>query len=250
MNWAMKRPIKRSSDKFLLVAMAIAADRNCICTINQKSLMEDTALDPKTVCAGIARLREAGYIIDTGERNGTTKQIIVWRLASHEDHQKRESLTPPKTVVLTPPKTDKLPENGSLLLFPAKPPISEVEQPQKRVCSLGVLSLEEENKKESKTLPQTKRGKSSEADPEFDRFWSAYPRKTDKGHARKAWAAAIKKTTAEVIIQGLEKCEFSPEPKYRPHPATWLNGERWTDEPNKITPVSQKQADDERWGRF
>jgi hypothetical protein len=72
---------------------------------------------------------------------------------------------------------------------------------------------------------------------QFDTFWAAYPRKVGKGAARKAWAMAGKKVSDIVICASLEYQRragaFDVEPRFIPHPATWLNGERWADE---ITP--------------
>lgn len=70
-------------------------------------------------------------------------------------------------------------------------------------------------------------------DEGFEEFWSLYPRKTAKGHAVKAWRAARKKAPTEVIMAGLQQQIpgiSNSDPKFIPHPATWLNGERWADE--------------------
>jgi len=69
--------------------------------------------------------------------------------------------------------------------------------------------------------------------PDFAEFWLAYPRKADKGHARRAWSKATNKTTANVIIAAAERYRDDPnrEPEYTALPATWLNGERWLDDP-------------------
>lgn len=74
----------------------------------------------------------------------------------------------------------------------------------------------------------------------FDEFWTAYPRRDDKGHAVKAFTAAMRKTDAETIIDGARKfattCERERrERKFIPLAATWLNGERWGDEPGGAT---------------
>ena len=71
----------------------------------------------------------------------------------------------------------------------------------------------------------------------FDAFWRAYPRKQDKGHAEKAFASACKSTPPEQIIAGVERAQWSPNPKYIPLPATWLNGKRWLDEVDTRDPV-------------
>jgi len=68
---------------------------------------------------------------------------------------------------------------------------------------------------------------------EFDLFWATYPRKIAKGQAVKAWRAAIKKANAATILAGLKAALpkwAQTDPKFIPHAATWLNGERWADE--------------------
>ena len=65
----------------------------------------------------------------------------------------------------------------------------------------------------------------------FDEFWSAYPRKTDKANARKAWTKAVKKKPpSEIIAAAASYAATRPEPKFTAHASTWLNGERWDDE--------------------
>lgn len=69
----------------------------------------------------------------------------------------------------------------------------------------------------------------------FDEFYTRYPRKVGKGAARKAFARALKIASLEEIIEGLENSVHyweseGTEKQFIPHPATWLNGERWCDE--------------------
>lgn len=72
-----------------------------------------------------------------------------------------------------------------------------------------------------------------DADPLFEEFWAAYPRKAAKGAARRAWSKAILRTEPSQIIAGAQVYSVDPnrEPQYTAHPATWLNGERWLDGP-------------------
>lgn len=90
-----------------------------------------------------------------------------------------------------------------------------------------------------------------DTDPDFSAFWDAYPRKVGKGAARKAWLKAVKRAgSARVVIDGAERFarEVAAQQKvdrdqnrgrntmeFVPYPATWLNGERWSDavEPGK-----------------
>jgi len=88
-------------------------------------------------------------------------------------------------------------------------------------------------KPERKHDPPTPRKRGAVDDPKFEEFWRAYPRRVDKGHARKAWPAALRSATTDEIIAGAkryaEKREGGDE-KFTMHPGAWLNGERWTDE--------------------
>ncbi|MGW4883392.1 hypothetical protein [Streptomyces murinus] len=75
------------------------------------------------------------------------------------------------------------------------------------------------------------------ADTGFDDFWAAYPRKVAKGTARTAWAKALKRGAepADVIAAAARAAAqwraAHTEVRFIPHPTTWLNGERYDDEP-------------------
>jgi len=70
-------------------------------------------------------------------------------------------------------------------------------------------------------------------DDDFRRFWDAYPRKVAKGSARRAWHKAVLTADPLDIITGAIRYRDDPnrEDAFTAHPATWLNGERWGDEP-------------------
>lgn len=66
---------------------------------------------------------------------------------------------------------------------------------------------------------------------EFDAFWQAYPRRIAKGAAIRAFRSALKVATFSEIMDGVRRyAQTGPVPKYTPHPATWLNQQRWADE--------------------
>lgn len=100
--------------------------------------------------------------------------------------------------------------------------------------------------REEKRREEVKQPKSS---PDgFDEFWSAYPRKSAKGSAEKAWSkirpnADLLKT----IIAAVESAKLSPQwqkddGQFIPHPATWLNQKRWEDE--TVTSASSPVANE------
>lgn len=81
------------------------------------------------------------------------------------------------------------------------------------------------------------------APTEFDHFWRSYPRKVNKGNAKKAFEKAMKQTDLQTIMSGLETLRIQVAGKgqeYIPHASSWLNGERWTDEVAQPVAVGQR----------
>lgn len=67
----------------------------------------------------------------------------------------------------------------------------------------------------------------------FSEFWMVWPRKVAKPQAEKAWTRATKRADPEAIYSGAVAYASNPhipEKNFIPHPATWLNGDRWNDE--------------------
>ncbi len=66
----------------------------------------------------------------------------------------------------------------------------------------------------------------------FDKFWSAYPAKKAKRQAEAAFDRALKRGSLTAMLAGIEAAKASREWRegFIPHPATWLNGDRWLDE--------------------
>jgi hypothetical protein len=82
---------------------------------------------------------------------------------------------------------------------------------------------------------------SSSVDDGFTEFWAMYPRKIGKGAARTAYRRALKKTEHPNILTALHLYNLTrpQDPQYIPHPATWLNQERWADETENLHPTNK-----------
>jgi hypothetical protein len=93
--------------------------------------------------------------------------------------------------------------------------------------------LEEEQPVPDPTRPRIRVSNGVTPDVTFDDFWSAYPRKAGKGAAKTAWTKAVSKASAAHIIAAAERYRDDPnrEDGFTAHAATWLNGERWDDDP-------------------
>jgi len=71
---------------------------------------------------------------------------------------------------------------------------------------------------------------------QFSEFWLAYPNKVGKPKARASFAKAMKRDEFEVIMDGLRRyIRTRPPDRDWLNPATFLNQERWNDEPATVT---------------
>ena len=87
---------------------------------------------------------------------------------------------------------------------------------------------------------------------EFEEFWCAYPSRSNnpKATARASYRRARKTATYKEIMAGLERYEFSSDPRTRPMAATWLNQRRWecqrvdlAEDPWGLGALQQRQPD-------
>lgn len=71
----------------------------------------------------------------------------------------------------------------------------------------------------------------------FAAFWAVFPKRPNnpKPLARTAWTRALRTATAEEIMEGLGRYEFSPDPKMRPMAVTFLNQQRWACEVHDLS---------------
>ncbi|MCQ5790071.1 DnaT-like ssDNA-binding domain-containing protein, partial [Escherichia coli] len=99
LRWAKKVKTGSSSSKSVLTWLADMCGADLCAYPSVSALAEVTELNKKTVQDSLRHLMEIGLIVDTGERKGRTKQIVVYRLIGVEESvaepeytQKRESL--------------------------------------------------------------------------------------------------------------------------------------------------------------
>lgn len=86
-------------------------------------------------------------------------------------------------------------------------------------------------------LPET-------ADVSFDEFWALYPRKVARKTAQAKWKK-LGKRKQQAALKHLKKSPYaSSDPQFIPHPTTYINQERWDDEPLP----TQSHYDEQIWG--
>jgi hypothetical protein len=80
----------------------------------------------------------------------------------------------------------------------------------------------------------------------FEKFWEVFPKKVDKGAARRAWRSALKKADPELIIEKAKAYADDPnlpEKRFIKYPGSWLNAEAWNNPPlpERSSPNRQDQ---------
>lgn len=152
MRWAKIVKTGRSSAKSVLTWLADMCGADLCAFPSIKALVEATELDKKTVQASLQYLIETGFIEDTGERRGRTKQIPVYRLLGVEEsisdsehtqkrehYQKRERLKTPKNgdVKQKEPENGCLESNQRVPFFPSNDPKNGIRNPPKEPKDLN-----------------------------------------------------------------------------------------------------------------
>lgn len=92
--------------------------------------------------------------------------------------------------------------------------------------------------------PKRRRPAAQTEDPHFDEWYKIYPRHDARLDAVRAYNRALRKpgVTVETLLDGARRYRRLVEAERREKrhmalPATWLNGERWNDEPTRIRAV-------------
>lgn len=91
-----------------------------------------------------------------------------------------------------------------------------------------------------------------EKDARFDEFWDEYPRKVGRAEAKRRWARLDCDSMADQVLIGLRRCKASRDwkgrdAKFLPYPATWLNAEGWSDEPDSGDTTASSRAKAAAW---
>lgn len=108
------------------------------------------------------------------------------------------------------------------------------------------LNLKNKNKKiiKESTLKSTKEKSALSTGRNFDKLWSVYPRHEGKQAALKAFEKInpddeLLERMINAIIAQKKSAQWA-DPQFIPHPATWLNGHRWEDEPTQARPHEKR----------
>ena len=198
LNRAFKADIKKSSLKFIMVALADYANEEGQAYPSIQTLNSKTSLNRKTIIAGLIQLESLGYLKNTGKKVGRTRSITVWQITEPgEQSQKRDSL---------------------------------VSSPKNGICSSpekGTAKVSQKRHTEP-SVPLTT-SVTTRLNVSFDDFYKIYPKKIKRKDSQAIW----KKLTAEqrqAATDGIKSFTANKDIQYVAAPDVYLRGERWNDE--------------------
>ena len=254
--WAMDEGRQRklpASVRHVLLVLADRANGARFCWPSLPTIAADTGLSART-CHTAVHVLEAEKLVRLERRGRLTYYHILRPTNGLDGDPLQPAVSDPvrSDAYITPRPMQQLqgsepPEAASLQPLQGLPlqPLQGSEPPEPpTIATIASIDLDpcksqpsilaaianKPVKKENQERKEERLSASASSAREFDAFWQSYPRKVGRGHAAKAFAAACRKAPPEVIIAAVQQAVWSPNPRFIPHPTTWLHGERWTDE--------------------
>lgn len=199
--------------KFLLVALCDEASEDGKgISVGQKRLGMKCGTSERSVRSNLAQLRERGWIVDAGrdpKYRTTRHEIVVEKLGitpeevAGQGPEEVAGRSGQPEVERRPDRKLSVPDTGSGL-----PPTQE--------------------------LPVTTTQELELIASDFAVFWAVYPRHEGRATAETSWGKVMRSsTTAGEVLAGAARYRDDPnrEAGYTLHASTWLNQERWNDDP-------------------
>lgn len=241
--WAWSQKVPTSTARLVLLGMADICRDSGIVWASQQTIADKIQMSLRTVRDAVNVLAELGLISLTA-RVGRT-DLIRFNLTPvilFADGPEADDWDEP-----TPANAAGTPANGSITpANAAGEPIYNLEDNPKTALARESLFEDSRSADSPRILSPSRNFPADHPDSHdaFEEFWRRYPRKEAKALAKKAFERAWPKLKpreadpggrlgallAAIDHQGLAQ----REKRFVPHPATWLNGERWLDEAPRV----------------
>ncbi len=187
-----------------------------------------TCLEP----AGVATRTPAGVLLHTPDDAASVRSASAEPQPAAQPHPRPAARPGPEQARPTARSGGSTARPTARLA--AATPSTSTEKPTEPPCSPPAGQLALADPEPPAALHPVRAVHGSDADVWFAEFWTSYPRKAGKGAARTAWAKARKRgVPPERIVSGARRYAADPnrQEQFTAHPATWLNQERWDDDP-------------------
>lgn len=231
MTWAWQQDTLSSGERLVLLALADHAGEDGECWPHTARLAEKCALGPKVVQRHLTALHERGIITKVERRKRSNGTLAGWLYRLEIDgcaSDRGDSQYPSETG------TGVTHERGlPVPLLEGTP--STPQEPSLEPSSVTVtFSLSQDTVTEGTQLETIADARARTTDDGFAEFWSMYPRKIGKPKCGQRWRRMTREQRAAALRALPDHLEHwrrnASDVRFVPHPLTWLNAERWTDE--------------------
>lgn len=207
-EWVLDAPISDRAHRVYAILARYADNETLQAFPSRETLAKRAHCNAKAITKAINELVAIGAVTKQHRRQGESYQSNIYTL-----RRVGPILTPPRVNFDTGVGSDLTPPRVSDDLLTITTELEPVE--------LEPLNTIESN---------------------FAEWWTVYPRKTGKPSALRAYKKALKKVSAELLLE--KAVELRDQPgrveKYTPYPASWLNDERWEDETVVVLSESER----------
>lgn len=212
-----------SRDLRILGLLYAFANREGRCWPSRKELSRLSGLPVGRISTATSRLVQFGWLTKAG--NGGRSRACRYQLHTPETVQETVTVTGSGIKTVAEPVTVTVTHGG-------KGQGTDYEQTSEQYTQKQAFRIAESSSSEYHAQPASAESQVSG----FDLFWSAYPRKRNKGAAWKAWKT-IKPGAGLLaeILRALEMARANEDwrregGRFIPYPASWLNARGWEDE--------------------
>ncbi len=234
-------------DLRVLIALHAFKDQDGRCWPSRGLLAALTGLPEARISVATSRLVALGWVAKEGR--GGRSQACRYRLGMPETVT--ESVIVTDSVTVTKPVTKTVTDSVTKTVTETVRGIEQTMNiPENKPLSCAEPEVGEYRASESgqggeHVIPSAKALAVS-----FESFWSAYPKKRNKGDALKAWRAL--KPSEELvaaILAAVERARESvqwrkDEGQFIPYPASWLRARGWEDEEHvDVVPLPQTRGE-------
>jgi len=235
-------------DLRVLIALHAFKDRFGCCWPSRGLLAALTGLPLPRISVATTRLVAFGWVRKEGS-GGRSRACRYW-LRVPETVTESVTVTKTATKTVTDPVTQTVTETVTgieqTMNVPENKPLSCAAQGCANAAGAGrALAAAEPEAAEYRSAPRA-----GSLEDSFERFWSVYPKKRNKGDAWKAWKSLKPDDSlVSAILAAVERARESvqwrkDDGQFIPYPATWLRARGWEDEEHvDVVPLPQNRGE-------
>lgn len=232
--------------KYLYVILSSMAHEKGFCWPNNETLASEMQLSKRRVVELLGMLRDSGFIKIMFRQAGKSERRYIY-CGMFPD---RVDTVPEDAGDDAPEGCESSPEGNA---EDSTPPCDNSHTPMREIRFAIKEEKQSEKQSENPPLPPTGGDVPDSIQPEtkpksrrpktepryrpdwFERFWTLYPRKTNRVAAVRAWDKLcpdldLCRVMTVAIWAQMQTPQWRDGPEHIPHPSTWLNGARWLDE--------------------